>query len=430
MSASSFPPQLQTELKAALEAAALPRWCDPALLAGLLGLAPADSADRLLHLRALHLVEPCPSRGAEAIRVPEATREVLRRILATVEPDRFRALSLRAAAHFQEDPAPAARIEWIYHLLCGDPERGAAELEKLDHAWTERGRPEDRQALATALRELERAGLVAGRARAWVLLVVAWMHELKNETTPWAETGEQALRAAREAGDGTAEAEALCLIGDARSAQHKHEEAEAAFEEFLFLSQREAQQDPDSPDWQRKLAAAHSRVGDAAQALGRLEAAQGAFTEYLAVSRRLARQYPGDAGWQREVAVAHSKLGHIMRAQGHLERARADFADYLAGFRRLVEQDPGNIGWQRELGVACGLLANIRLSLDGADAALPYYEESSRILAEVLKKAPGVAPWIEDKRLIDKELATCRRASEVQKKVKDGLAWLQDKLPF
>jgi hypothetical protein len=144
----------------------------------------------------------------------------------------------------------------------------------------------------------------------------------------------------------------------------------------------------------------------------------------------MVKQYPGDAGWQRELAVAHSKIGHIRRTQGQLERARAEFADYLAGFQRLVEQDSGHIGWQRELAVACGLLAYIRMTLDGVDSALLYYEESARILANVVEKVPGVLPWVEDKRWIDKELAACRRSVDVHRRVKSGLSWLQDKLPF
>lgn len=430
MPVRELPETFQAELKRCLEAIAIPRWCDETMLAALLDLNPADSADRLARLHGLNIVEPDPARGETAVKLPPATRQVLRRILSTVEPGRFRTLSLRAAAHFQENPSPAARIEWIFNLLCGDPERGADELKKLDHHWTSQGHSEERHALAIALRELEQTGAVAGRTRAWVLLAMAWEHEFQGETAEWAKLANQALRIAREAGDHSAEAEALCAMGDALKAQHKLDEAKAAFDELLILSQQRAQQHPDSPAWQRMLAAAYSRVGDAGQAQGRLDAAQAAFTEYLAISRRMAKQYSGDAAWQRELAVAHSKLGHVMRAQGQLERARAEFADYLAAFRRLVEQNPANIGWQRELGVACGLLANIRMALDGADSALPYYEESSRILAEVVEQAPGIAQWLEDKRLIDKELAACRQSSEIQKRVKNGLAWLQGKLPF
>lgn len=429
MPVPTLPEKLQTDLKAALEAAAIPRWCDPALLAAVLGISPVESADRIAHLRRLDMVEPVPAYGEHAVRVPEASRQLLRRIMATVEPSRFRALSLRTANCFRDQPAAAARIEWIFHLLCGDPDRGASELAMLDQDWTERGRTGEREALAAVLRELEDPGVLAGRARAWVLLVMAWTHEAKAETLPWAALGETALQAARGAGDSAAEAEALCLIGDARKVQSRFEEADAAYREFLALGQRLAEQQPDSHDWQRKVAVAHSRIGDAAQAQGKLEAAQAAFTEGLALNRRMVRQYPDDTGWQRELGVAHSRLGHVLRLQGQLDRARADFADYLAAFRKLVEKDPANLGWQRELAIACGLVAQIRLALDGAAAALPYYEESARLLADVVAKAPGVMEWAEDKRTIDKELATCRRSTDVQKRVKSGLNWLRDKMP-
>lgn len=430
MSAPSLPESRQAELKASLEAAAIPRSCDPALLAALLELGLQESSERLAQLRALNLVEPCPTHGEEAVRVPPTTRQVLRRVVATVEPSRFRALSLRAADFFQPHSSVNAQIERLYHLLGGDPEQGAEALEKLDHAWTEQGRNEDRQQLATILWELEKTGMVTGRARAWVLLVMAWVHEMNGEKLLWTQVGEQALRVAREAVDWVAEAEALCLIGDARMAQYQFDEAITAFNQYLALCQRLAHQNPDCPGWQRKLALAHSRLGDARQAQGQLESALAELSEHFAICRRMTRQYPADISWQREVGVAHSKIGNIRKSQGQLERARAEYADYLAVFRKLVEQDPNNIGWQRELGLACGLLANIRMTLDGANHAIAYYEEAARLLANVVEKNPNATQWIEDKRLIDKELAACRRAAEVQKKVKTGLSWLQDKMPF
>jgi tetratricopeptide (TPR) repeat protein len=430
MSITTLPESRQAELKATLEAAAVPRWCNPALLSALLGVEPSECAERLASLRESHLTEPSTAFGKEGMHVPQETRRVLRRILATVEPSRFHALSLRTAAFYWEDPAPAARIEWIYHLLCGDSERGADELERLDHEWTERGCAGERRALATALWELEETRMVTGRARAWVLLVMAWTHELNGEKFLWLDVGGQALQAAREAGDVSAEAEASCLVGDARMAQFQFEPAEVAFGEFFKISQRLGQEQPDSAVWQRRLALAHSRMGDARQGQGRLDTALVAFTDYHAICRRAIRQFPADVGWRRELAVAHSKIGHVRRAQGQLERARAEFADYLAGFRKLVELDPDNIGWQRELGIACGLLASVRMALDGADSALRYYEESARVLASVVEKSPNAAQWAEDKRLIDRELAACRRSAGVRKRVKGGLNWLQGKMPF
>ena len=78
------------------------------------------------------------------MNVHEASRLALRKRMAIDEEARFRTLSVRAAAQFAEDPSPAGRVEWVYHLLCGDPKYGAAELESLDRHWVSCARPEDR----------------------------------------------------------------------------------------------------------------------------------------------------------------------------------------------------------------------------------------------------------------------------------------------
>ena len=54
----------RTALKESLEAAAIPHWCDEAILAALLGLTTQESAARLARLRRLSVVEPFPARAA------------------------------------------------------------------------------------------------------------------------------------------------------------------------------------------------------------------------------------------------------------------------------------------------------------------------------------------------------------------------------
>ena len=48
----------RADLKKALEAAAIPHWCDGGILAALLKISPEDSAARLNRLRGLTVVEP------------------------------------------------------------------------------------------------------------------------------------------------------------------------------------------------------------------------------------------------------------------------------------------------------------------------------------------------------------------------------------
>ena len=55
-------------LKQSLEAAAIPHWCDEAILAALLEISAEESAVRLARLRRLSVVEPFPARQQRSER--------------------------------------------------------------------------------------------------------------------------------------------------------------------------------------------------------------------------------------------------------------------------------------------------------------------------------------------------------------------------
>jgi tetratricopeptide (TPR) repeat protein len=384
----AFPELLETgrmTVKETLETAAIPHWCDAGILAALLESPLEASSARLAQLRKLTVVEPFPARGESALNVHESARLSLRRWLAEDQPVWFRTLSRRAAFHFAADTTPAGRIEWIYHLLCADPERGATELESLDRDWTSCAHPEDRYALAAALRELEDTRLVQGRARVWVLLVTAWARAYRGEVTQLADVAASTLDLARTEKDPRAEADSQCLFGDVLQAQGKLGAAQEAFGKYLTISLRLAEQDPSNAGWQRALAAAHNRVGDVLRAQGKLEAAQAAYEETLAISQRLVGQDPSNAGWQRALAAAHNRVGDVLQAQGKLEAAQAAFRKRLAISRRLAEQDRSNTGWQRDLAAAhsrVGGVLRTQGKLEAAQAAFRKYLAISRRLAE------------------------------------------------
>jgi tetratricopeptide (TPR) repeat protein len=421
-------------LKESLEAAAIPHWCDEAILAALLDISPEESAARLAQLRGLTVVERFLARGETAVNVHEAARLALRKRMAGVdtlapsggegwgegarstgnwqdheaqtpggsEPaqegsaavstgpaaadaellrlglrpqprsvpgsdaaaasrrDRFRDLSARAARCFERDAAPARQIEWIYHRLCAEPDRAADELENLDRHWTGLAHPEDHQALAVSLQELEDCKLVAGAARVEVLLCVTETRNSRGETSQLEAPAREGLALAKALKRPSAEAHANCLLGDVLEAQ------------------------------------------------GKLAEAQAAFGEYLRISRQLAEQDPGNAGWQLVLAVAHNKMGLVLSAQKRLDEAKAEQKEYRAILKRLAASDPSNAVWRRELGVATCCVADLETRTDSASAALPFYEEAARIFGELAEKAPGFAQWAKDKERVDLELSLCR----------------------
>ncbi|MBK7953873.1 MAG: tetratricopeptide repeat protein [Candidatus Accumulibacter sp.] len=451
-----LPSAERAALRAALEAAAIAHWCDEAILAALLETSPEESGTQLVRLQALRVVERFPARGDKAINVHEASRLALRTSLAYGAAERFRAWSARAAAYWAADPSAAGRIEWIYHLLSSDPDRGASELESLDRRWSSEAHPEDRYALAAALGELEKAGLLQGRARVWVLLVIAWTRASRGESSQLADVARQTLCLARAATDPRAEADAQCLLGDALRAQGQLKPAQRAFAENLAISHRLARQNPSSAGWQRELAVAHSRFGDVLQERGQFTAAQAAFAKCLEISRRLAEYDPSNAGWQRKLAVAYSRVGGLLQAQRHLEAAQEAFVECLAISRRLAKHDPSNAGWQRDLAVAyhrvCCVLqaqgereaaqaalaetlaisrrlaeqdpsnadwqgelavaswwqAALHMQRGNPQMAVGFYEDASRILGALTEKAPHVVQWAGDRDAVDAALARCR----------------------
>ena len=380
-------------LHAALDAGAVLRWFDVSLLGKLLEVPDEEARTRFEVLTSLPFVERYRMRDTDLHNIHEATRLGWRKKLADETPALFRSLSVRAAEAFADEPTPAGRIEWIYHLLCGDPDFGATELEKLNPDWSSRARPEERSALAAALRELEDSRLVAGRARAWTLLITAWAPYNRGEITQLADTATEALRLAREAEDRPVEAEAQCLLGDVRQAQGNLDEAQAAFGEYLTICRRLAEQDPSNTGWQRELAVAYSRVGEVLQAQGKLEAAQAVFGERLSISRRLVERDPNNAGWQRGLAVAHNRVGGVLEAQGKLEAAQAALGESLSITRRLAEQDPSNAGWQRELAVAHRRVGDVLRAQGKLEAAQAALGESLSISQRLVEQDPSNAGW-------------------------------------
>jgi hypothetical protein len=78
--------------RAALAAAAVPHWCDAAVLRDLSPALPGATWERL---QKLPVVEPFPARGPGAANVHETNRLALRKWLADTDPDELVALSAR-----------------------------------------------------------------------------------------------------------------------------------------------------------------------------------------------------------------------------------------------------------------------------------------------------------------------------------------------
>lgn len=142
---------IRAGLRTALEAAAVPHWITPALLASLLPAPERDAAELLARLRRLTILEPFPARGEGACNVHEETRLALIHRLA--QTGRLPALAARCADLF-DGPAPHERIERAFHLAIARPRDGAARIEALCREWSHEDRVGALHALGAVCAEL------------------------------------------------------------------------------------------------------------------------------------------------------------------------------------------------------------------------------------------------------------------------------------
>ena len=359
---SDIPEGERADLRLALEAAAVPHWCDPAILAELIDASSSLSSSQWERLKAVPVVESFPARGADAGNVHEASRLAIRTHLARTQQARFIELSVRAARMFETDTRPIGRIEWIYHLLLVNPEQGADELEGLDRAWSHTAHHEDLAALSATLTELDTSMLLHGRSLVRARLVMA---ERRSELEGAASLGDlanQLLQRAKAIDDARLTADAYSLVGDVAEARGDLAAAERAYAQSLAISERLAGLDPGNTSWQQDLAAAHSAVGDVAHARGDLAAAERAYRQDLAISERLAGLDPANTSWQRGLAAAHLAVGLVTQARGDLASAEPAYAQSLAIYQRLAGLDPANTSWYRGRAVAHSAVSGLARS--------------------------------------------------------------------
>jgi tetratricopeptide (TPR) repeat protein len=388
-------------LRLATDAAAVLRWFDEKLLASMLDL-PKDEVRRSFEeLKTLVFVERY-QEGRDMWNIHKSTRLGLRKYLAHERPDQFATLSARAAAYFAGDMSSVARIEWIYHLLCGDPERGIRELELLNREWSSWAHPEEHYALASALRDLDDTSLVRGKTRVAVLLATAT--RLSPTVAKSQAAFEKSLAttwhlAEQDPGNTDCQrdlAVAHSRLGYVLQEQGRLAKAQAAYEDDLAISWRLAEQDPSNSAWQRNLAVTYSKVGEVLEEQGNLAKARAAYEEGLVIGAHLAKKDSIDAGRQLDSAAVHTDTSEVPQAHSKLVEAQAAFEKSLAISRRLAERDPNNSRWQRDLAVIYSKVGDLLQAQGRLTEAQAAFEESLALVSRLAAQDPSNGAWQRD----------------------------------
>jgi tetratricopeptide (TPR) repeat protein len=126
--------------------------------------------------------------------------------------------------------------------------------------------------------------------------------------------------------------------------------------------------------------------------------------------------------------VAYSRVGAVLEAQGQLSDAQTAFAESLAIGRRLAEKAPSNATRQRDLAMACLRLAHAEAKTSKFKAALKLYEESLRIFAGLVARAPESVAWQKERKRIEAELKAFRKEHSWLSAIRVQLGRL--KIPF
>jgi tetratricopeptide (TPR) repeat protein len=386
----ALPESERNELKEALQAAAVPHWVTPAILAHLLEVSEDIAAERLARLRQLTVMEPFRARGEGACNVHESTRLALRQQLWSDDHTRspFIALSARARQWFAQQPDPEERIEALYHHFVSEPQTAATAWDKLNRALQQ---PQHRQNTATALAEHLNAQMLSGTAQAAALLALGWWRRSRAEFSGLLAQAEQALALAGD--DLWLDADASCLKGRALENRGDLSAALKAYQHHQALILALTQRDPNNADWQRDLSVSYNDMGRVKQAQGDLAGAAQAYQRSNAIMLALTQRDPDNADWQRDLSASYSIVGGVKQAQGDLAGAAQAYQQFNDIMLALSQRDPDNADWQRDLSVSYSSVGRVKQAQGDLAGAAQAYQQDLDIMLALTQRDLDNAGW-------------------------------------
>lgn len=370
----------RAQLRAALEAAAVPHWVTPAVLAALLGAAEPEATALLARLRPLTIVEPFPARGEAACNVHEETRLALTHRLA--ETGRLPELAERCADMFQ-GAAAHERIERAFHLAIARPSEGADAIEALFDEWSHAGRVEELQALGAACAELRNLPRLDSLTRAVALETLG---RCRSDEVPLAETrvlATEALAVYRAVNDRRRCASAFRLLGEVAEPMGDTAAARDAYAEALRLRRALAPATEQglthqTADSVYRLFVAVRDCYELDLAHEREVAAKQLHAEGHELAKRLVAFDSTSTRFQHALYLSLFSRAKLETADGRTEAAARTHVESLELARRLVAMDATNSRFQRRVYVSLFWVADIELE-HNTEAARRLHREGLEI---------------------------------------------------
>ena len=417
------------DLRAALDAAAVPHSFDGTMLSRLLDLSAVEASALTDQLASLPMVEPFPARNGW--NVHEATRLALRRKLAGDQPDLFIALSASAAVCWQGN-AYVDSIEAIYHRLSSDPEQAVIDLKQTYYAWGDSGHHEAIDALGTMLEELYNFPLRTD-TRGHLLIVLGWIWVYRRPLADIEAMAREAFEIIKQTGRREVMADAHSLLGfvlqrrgQGGAALEHYLAEQGALEELvnepgvnrrvwrdlanccIYISRlyiegdrinealeeiRKSQKilirliasEPDNISFRRDLSLTHSELGRIYERQDDLSMALAHYEADKKIGEEISAAEPENLDRQRDLAVSHNNIGRIYTKRQAFGLALEEFQTYRHVIQGLVSVEPLDLDLQRELFVAHLCIARTYGSQQNLTEASVAYEAGNRILRSLIE---------------------------------------------
>ncbi|MBL8392899.1 MAG: hypothetical protein JNN21_13665 [Candidatus Accumulibacter sp.] len=331
-----LPEAARATLKASLEAAAIPHWCDETILSALLAISPQESAARLAQLRGLTVVEPFRARGSTAINVHEAARLALRKALASQQAGLFRTLSTRAETHFTADGSAVGRIERVFHRLSLDPEEAGPEIVRLEYDL--RHKVEDGLALAASFHEYVSDTALPPLVQCWACWTVGMVEAPYLDIGKRLALASRALQCAEAVQSDYASATAALLVADVLFEHGRpgdHDKALGHYRRSLEVRERLLVANPESAQAARDVSVSLERLAvcEGGRAGGEAKALE-LQTRALDLALKLRASNPQSVFYGRSAAVSFFLTFQRAQAAGQGELA----GKHLAGCYGVLDE--------------------------------------------------------------------------------------------
>jgi tetratricopeptide (TPR) repeat protein len=382
------PAQKRAQLRAAIEAAAIPHWFDAKVLAHLLGISESSGLEICSELRAFPMIEPFPSRNGERYNVHEATRNGLRKNLLKTDSQRLQALSAKTLQVTARGNAAQDIADRLYHKLIARPDEAADECQELFRSFPNTARIETQESVRVALEELTNNDMLTGRPLVETLLLIGWVRYVRGEASQLRSLADRALNLARQIQHDSSIARALCLVADVDEAEGSTEHARQAIEQAVSIFARLSRADRGVSGAKRDLTIAYSRLGAILKLQGKLQ-------EALFTLRRgldlMNDNEPHTDDEDRFVAlsVLYNQIGVILQEQGRLSESLSASTDSLNFVEKLTSRDSENTAWQLRLSTAQLQIASILQEQGKSAEAQRFYQKSFAIADRSARADPS-----------------------------------------